>query len=80
MCNAILSVGIDADSDLRQDSLVYANGDEVTRDHVRPPFLKRWDGVSNELKLTEEEMHDLSPMLRVYWETKSKNMNAIVFL
>lgn len=22
----------------------------------------------------------MSPMFRVYWETKSKNMNAIIFL
>jgi DNA mismatch repair ATPase MutS len=42
--------------------------------------LKRWDGISNELELTPNELNELSPMLQVYWTIKSKNMNVIVFL
>ena len=47
---------------------------------MRPDFLKRWDGISNELDLYEEEIDDMSPMLQVYWRTKCKNMRAVVFL
>jgi hypothetical protein len=50
------------------------------REHVRPDFLRRWDGISNELELTPEELKEMSPMLQVYWRTKSRNMRAVVFL
>jgi hypothetical protein len=39
----------------------------VAKEYIRPSFLKRWDGVSNELVLSGEEMSEFSPMLRVYW-------------
>ena len=56
------------------------HGDELIREHIRPAFLRRWDGVSNELELRYDEIQEMSPMLQVYWRTKSKNMNAIVLL
>lgn len=56
------------------------NGDKFIREHVRPSFLKRWDGESNTLDLKDEELDKISPMLRVYWEHKSKNMNCIIFV
>jgi hypothetical protein len=56
------------------------NADESTREHIRPAFIKRWDGISNELELTPSELRAISPMLQVYWKVKSKNMNVIVFL
>lgn len=55
------------------------HGDSFVREHVRPSFLKRWDGHSNTLDLTPAELENLSPMLRVYWECKSKNMNCVIF-
>lgn len=41
--------------------------------------MKRWDGESNVLDITDKEFEKMSPMLRVYWKHKSKNMNCIIF-
>ena len=56
------------------------DGDEQMREHIRPDFLRRWDGISNELELYEEELQDMSPMFQVYWPVKCRNMKAVVFL
>jgi DNA mismatch repair ATPase MutS len=52
----------------------------VARDHIRPSFIRRWDGESNELEIFAEELMDLTPMLQVYWRVKCKNMNTIVLI
>lgn len=35
-----------------QDVLDIHDGDNFLREHVRPAFMKRWDGSSNILELT----------------------------
>lgn len=70
----------EAEDSEHSEILDIRHADESTREHIRPAFLKRWDGISNELELTPNELNNLSPMLQVYWATKSKNMNVIVFL
>ena len=63
-----------------QEVVDIKRGDKFIREHYRPTFLKRWDGESNYLKLETEELESMSPMLRIYWEHKSKNMNCIIFV
>lgn len=36
----------------QQEILDIHHGDKFVREHVRPAFLKRWDGESNTLELT----------------------------
>ena len=55
-------------------------GDSFQGDHVRPSFLKRWDGISNTLDLTEDEYDEMSPMMKVYWRLKSRNMNSLILV
>lgn len=38
----------------QSEILEIRHGDEMAREHVRPSFLRRWDGVSNELELTQD--------------------------
>ena len=55
-------------------------GDKFIREHHTPEFLKKWDGLSNELEIDDDDLNDLSPMMKVYWEKKSKCMNSVMFV
>ena len=55
-------------------------GDDFHLSHTRPSFLSKWNGTSNTLHIPESEYKNMSPMMEVYWEHKSKNMNCVMFI
>lgn len=66
-------------SDVKEEVLEITNRSGSFH-HIRPAFMQRWDGVSDKLPITEKELSELTPGLKVYWKYKAEHMNALVFV